>query len=97
MTELDEFEIFCLYHLGLLGTQAGTPLNLNQLAGRLDTSPEAVQQFLETHQLDSGQMLASGFDLVGAQMDVQHAPEGIDLTAAAQHHFNRYQATLSEE
>ena len=94
MSEFDKFEIFCLYHLGLQGTQAGTPLNLNQLAGLLGTSPEAVQSFMERHSLDAGQMLASGFDLVGAQMDIQHAPEGIDLQAAARTLFEEYQALV---
>ena len=95
MNELNEFEIFCLYHLGLQGTQAGTPLNLNQLAGRLGTSPETVQTFMEEHRLDAAHMLATDFDLVGAQMDIQHAPEGIDLQAAAQEHFQRYRSLLS--
>tara|TARA_Y100001968_G_C19316794_1_gene697143 strand:+ start:700 stop:993 length:294 start_codon:yes stop_codon:yes gene_type:complete len=97
MSEFDEFEIFCLYHLGLQGAQAGTPLNLNQLAGRLGASPEAIQTFIEHRKLDAGQMLASGFDLVGAQLDIQHAPEGIDLQSAAFEHFKQYKTLLSED
>lgn len=97
MNDLDEFEIFCLYHLGLQGTQAGTPLNLNQVAARLNCAPETVQKFLVERRLDAEHLLNSGFDLVGAQMDVQHAPDGIDLKLAARHHFEQYRALVACE
>jgi len=90
MNQLNEFELFCLYHLGLVGTQAGTPLNLNQIAGRLQVSLEELGNFLKSKQLDPQSVLDSGFDLVGAQMDIQLAPKGIHLESVAQRHFDNF-------
>ena len=90
MNQLDEFELFCLYHLGLVGTQAGIPLNLNQIAARLQVSLDDLDNFLKSAQLDPESVLSSGFDLVGAQMDIQLAPQEIHLESVAKHHFEDF-------
>ena len=95
MHHLNEFEIFCLYHLGLADAQAGVPLNLNQLAGRLGVSFEYITEFLEKHHLAAEHVLNSGFDLVGAQLDLQFAPEGVHLESVARRHFADYKNLLS--
>ena len=92
MNQLDEFELFCLYHLGLVGTQAGIPLNLNQIAARLHISLDELDIFLKSKRLDPESVLSSGFDLVGAQMDIQLAPEGIHLESVARRHFEDFRA-----
>jgi hypothetical protein len=90
MNNLNEFELFCLYHLGLAGTQAGIPLNLNQIAQRLNVSLDVLNDFLQEAKLDPQSVLNSGFDLVGAQMDIQLAPEGIHLDSVARRHFEEF-------
>ena len=90
MNQLDEFELFCLYHLGLVGTQAGIPLNLNQIAARLQVSLDDLDNFLKSAQLDPESVLSSGFDLVGAQMDIQLAPQEIHLESVAKRHFEDF-------
>ena len=90
MNNLNEFELFCLYHLGLVGAQAGIPLNLNQIAQRLNVSLDVLNDFLQKTRLDPQSVLSSGFDLVGAQMDIQLAPEGIHLDSVAQRHFEEF-------
>ena len=90
MNNLNEFELFCLYHLGLVGTQAGIPLNLNQIAQRLNVSLDALDDFLRQVKLDPQSVLNSGFDLVGAQMDIQLAPEGVHLESVARRHFEDF-------
>ena len=90
MNNLNEFELFCLYHLGLVGTQAGIPLNLNQIAQRLNVSLDALDDFLRQVKLDPQSVLNSGFDLVGAQMDIQLAPEGVHFESVARRHFEDF-------
>jgi hypothetical protein len=90
MNNLNEFELFCLYHLGLAGTQAGIPLNLNQISQRLNVSLDVLNDFLQEAKLDPQSVLNSGFDLVGAQMDIQLAPEGIHLDSVARRHFEEF-------
>ena len=96
MNQLDEFELFCLYHLGLVGTQAGIPLNLNQIAARLQISLDELDNFLKSAQLDPESVLSSGFDLVGAQMDIQLAPQGIHLESVARRHFEDFRQTQNK-
>jgi len=92
MNKLNEFELFCLYHLGLVGTQAGIPLNLNQIAQRLNVSLDDLDAFLSQTRLDPQSVLNSGFDLVGAQMDIQLAPKGIHLESVARRHFEEFRS-----
>ena len=75
---LDPFNLFCAYHLGIGPKKEYRPSNLNEVARRFGQDPVTVRQALKESGMDSASLLDRDFDMALAQLDIQVAPEGID-------------------
>lgn len=75
---LDAFNLFCAYHLGIGPKKEYKPANLNEVARRFGQEPGVVRQALKECDMDSASLLDRDFDMALAQLDIQVAPEGID-------------------
>ena len=75
---LDPFNLFCAYHLGIGPKKEYRPSNLNEVARRFGQDPTTVRQALKESGMDSASLLDRDFDMALAQLDIQVAPEGID-------------------
>ena len=75
---LDPFNLFCAYHLGIGPKKEYKPSNLNEVARRFGQDPATVRQALKESGMDSASLLDRDFDMALAQLDIQVAPEGID-------------------
>jgi hypothetical protein len=75
---LDPFNLFCAYHLGIGPKKEYKPSNLNEVARRFGQEPAIVRQALKECDMDSASLLDRDFDMALAQLDIQVAPEGID-------------------
>ena len=75
---LDPFNLFCAYHLGIGPKKEYRPTNLNEVARRFGQDPATVRQALKESGMDSASLLDRDFDMALAQLDIQVAPEGID-------------------
>ena len=75
---LDPFNLFCAYHLGIGPKKEYRPSNLNEVARRFGQDPATVRQALKESSMDSASLLDREFDMALAQLDIQVAPEGID-------------------
>jgi hypothetical protein len=89
---LDAFTLFCSYHLGLTADGEYRFQNLHEVADRLGLSPQALQQALAEEHLDPESILASGYNLPSAQVDVMVAPSSEARLAVARHHFDALRA-----
>ena len=90
----DPFFLFCAYHLGLDarvsgGKKIATP-NLHSVARVFGVDVADVERALIVHGLDAATLLELDFDLVGAQMDIQVSPHGVDLLSLAQMHWDLF-------
>ena len=75
---MNPFDLFCAYHLGIGPKKEYRPSNLNEVAKRFGTDPATVRQALKESGMDSASLLDRDFDMALAQLDIQVAPEGID-------------------
>jgi hypothetical protein len=88
---LDPFALFCAYHLGLDRRGQRRFQNVHDVARDLGVDVDAVQAALERYGLDAARLLNLDFDLVGAQLDIQASPPGVDLLSIAQMHWELLQ------
>lgn len=77
-TGLDAFELFCVYHLGLLPTGEARILNIHHVAVHFSVSPEQVREALVAHRMTPELVTGCTFDAAGAQADIAVAPPGVD-------------------
>ena len=87
MAELNVFEVFAAYHLGLFPDGTVKFGNVHDVARAFGVLPGDVTDLLQAEGLDSDTLLHSGFDLASAQADIQVSPPGVDLTHVAQMHY----------
>ena len=80
---LDPFELFCAYHLGIGPNKNYRPSNINEVANRFNQDPAMIRQALKEYGMDSGSLLDRDFDMAMAQLDIQVAPEGVDRVELA--------------
>jgi uncharacterized protein YbjT (DUF2867 family) len=90
LTLHDGFSLFAAYHLGLLPDGEYRFQNLHQLAARLGASSAEVQQALVATGLDADTVLASGFDLVAAQLEVMGADTSAERLSIARRHYEAF-------
>jgi hypothetical protein len=90
LTLHDGFSLFAAYHLGLLPDGDYRFQNLHQLAARLGVSPAELQQALVATGLDADSVLASGFDLVTAQLEVMDADTSEGRLSIARRHYEAF-------
>ena len=73
---IDEFELFCAYHLGIMEDGAYRFQNVHQVARRFGTNAGVIRQILSELRMDSDVLVQSDFDLTDAQVDIMMAPDG---------------------
>ena len=91
---IDPFELFCAYHLGISGSNEYKPANINDVAKRFNANPAIIRQVLVEYGMDSDSVLNKDFDMALAQLDIQVAPEGINRKELAR---NLHEEFLSAE
>lgn len=90
LTLHDGFSLFAAYHLGLLPDGEYRFQNLHQLAERLGVSTAEFQQALVVTGLDADRVLASGFDLVTAQLEVMDADTSAERLSIARRQYEAF-------
>ena len=80
---IEPFELFCAYHLGITERKSYTPANIHDVARRFRVDPSVIKQALQAYGMDPDAILNTEFDITMAQLDIQVAPEGIDRVELA--------------
>ena len=81
---IDPFELFCAYHLGITKDKGYRTSNINEVANRFRSEPGMIKQALKEYDMDPESLLNRDFDMGLAQLDIQVAPEGVDRLELAQ-------------
>ena len=81
---IDPFELFCAYHLGITKDKGYRTANINEVANRFRSEPGMIKQALKEYDMDPESLLDRDFDMGLAQLDIQVAPEGVDRLELAQ-------------
>jgi hypothetical protein len=88
--DIDPFELFCAYHLGIAPNKEYRPANINDVAQRFGKDPATIRQALKDAGMDSASLLDRDFDMALAQLDIQVAPEGVDRLELAKTIYSDY-------
>ncbi len=91
VANLDPFELFCAYHLGIGANKDYRPSNINEVAKRFGQDPGMIRQALKEYGMDSASLLDRDFDMALAQLDIQVAPEGVDRVELAKTIYEDFQ------
>ncbi len=75
---LEPFELFCAYHLGITPDNTYRTSNINEVAKRFNSNPATIKQALKEYDMSPESLLDRDFDMALAQLDIQVAPEGVD-------------------
>ena len=94
---LSAFSLFCAYHLGLDRQGRKRFSNVHDVARAAGVGRVDVDDALQRHGLDADSMLKRDFDLVGAQLDIQVSPPGVDLLSLAEMHWELFVASAVVE
>jgi len=78
VSNIDPFELFCAYHLGISADKSYKMANINQVASRFRVDPSVIHTAVKSYAMDSASLLDLDFDMALAQLDIQVAPEGVD-------------------
>ncbi len=92
--DIEPFELFCAYHLGITQDRGYKPSNINEVARRFRTDPATIKQALKEYSMDPAALMDRDFDMALGQLDIQVAPEGVDRKELAK---NIYQEFLESE
>ncbi len=92
--DIEPFELFCAYHLGITQERGYKPSNINEVARRFRTDPATIKQALKEYDMDPAALMDRDFDMALGQLDIQVAPEGVDRKELAK---NIYQEFLEAE
>lgn len=88
---IDPFELFCAYHLGITTDKGYRTANINEVANRFRSEPGMIKQALKEYDMDPEALLDRDFDMGLAQLDIQVAPEGVDRLELARGIFQDFQ------
>ncbi len=88
---IDPFELFCAYHLGITQDKGYRTSNINEVANRFRFEPGMIKQALKEYDMDSESLLDRDFDMALAQLDIQVAPEGVDRLELARGIYQDFQ------
>jgi hypothetical protein len=88
--EIDPFELFCAYHLGITATNGYHIQNIHEVARRFGTNAASLRQTLAAYGMDAADLVHSGFDLASAQIDIMVAPEGISRRELARPLYDEF-------
>jgi hypothetical protein len=87
---IDDFGLFCAYHLGITEDGGYRFQNIHQVARRFGTSAAVIKQLLTDFRMDPDVIVQSDFDMADAQVDVMMAPEGVSRMELAREIFARF-------
>lgn len=87
---IDAFELFCAYHLGITEDGGYRFQNVHQVARRFGTNAGVIKQILCELGMDSDTVVHSSFDMASAQVDIMLAPDGIDRTEVARRLYEEF-------
>jgi hypothetical protein len=87
---IDAFELFCAYHLGITEEDTYRFQNVHHVAKRFKTNAGVIKQALVDLGMDPDTIVHSTFDMASAQVDVMLAPEGISRTEIARVLFEEF-------
>ena len=88
---IDPFELFCAYHLGITQDKGYRTSNINEVAKRFRSEPGMIKQALKEYDMDPESLLDRDFDMALAQLDIQVAPEGVDRLELARGIYQDFQ------
>ena len=88
---IDPFELFCAYHLGITQDKGYRTANINEVANRFRSEPGMIKQALKEYDMDPESLLDRDFDIGLAQLDIQVAPEGVDRLELARGIYQDFQ------
>jgi hypothetical protein len=88
---IDPFELFCSYHLGITQDKGYRTANINEVAKRFRSEPGMIKQALKEYDMDPESLLDRDFDIGLAQLDIQVAPEGVDRLELARGIYQDFQ------
>ena len=88
---IDPFELFCAYHLGITQDKGYRTSNINEVAKRFRSEPGMIKQALKEYDMDPESLLDRDFDIGLAQLDIQVAPEGVDRLELARGIYQDFQ------
>ncbi|MDH5761401.1 MAG: hypothetical protein OEZ51_00345 [Nitrospinota bacterium] len=88
---IDAFELFCAYHLGITKDKGYRTSNINEVANRFRSEPGMIKQALKEYDMDPESLLNRDFDMALAQLDIQVAPEGVDRLELARGIYQDFQ------
>jgi len=88
--EIDPFELFCAYHLGITASGGYHIQNIHEVARRFGTNAAALRQTLTAYGMDAEDLVHSGFDLASAQIDIMVAPEGVSRRELARPLYDEF-------
>lgn len=91
--DVDRFELFCAYHLGITADGSYRIQNIHEVARRFGTNAAALKQTLTAYGMDADDMVHSGFDLASAQIDIMVAPEGVSRKELARPLYDEFLQT----
>ncbi len=94
MVDVDAFALFCAYHLGLDLHGKRRPMNVHDVARDFGLGRGDIDDALERHGLTSLRLMNLDFDLIGARMDVDVSPPGVDLLSIARMHWDLLQTAV---
>lgn len=88
--ELNAFELFCTYHLGIFENNQYRDPSIKQVARLFKRSIEEIRDALEACGLDDKSVKETGYDLSLSRLDVKVAPDGIDKRELAKNLFEEF-------
>ena len=89
---IDPFELFCAYYLGIGPDKRYAPANIHDVARRFGVDAGVIRQQLQQNRMDPETLMNLDFDLAMAQIDIQVAPEGIDIVELARDLYQQFRA-----
>ncbi len=92
-SQIDPFELFCAYHLGITADGGYRIQNIHEVARRFGTNSATLRQTLSALGMEAGDIVHSGFDLASAQIDIMVAPPGISRRELARPLFEEFQSS----
>lgn len=89
-SELNAFELFCSYHLGIFENNSYRDPSLKSVAKLFGRSIDEVRDALSECGLDDNTVRESSYDLSLARLDVKVAPNGIDKRELAKNLYDEF-------
>ena len=89
---IDDFGLFCAYHLGITEDGGYRFQNIHQVARRFGANAGVIRQLLADFRMDPEVIVHSDFDMADAQVDVMMAPPGVSRMELAREIFARFRA-----